>query len=432
MKNCSYVFKKGQKKGLLCDMICKDSDIMCIKHKLKETNPQDSKVKIPSIVNNKKDTNKNEDKIKNQIISLPTSNDNKRIIMKHYLNMKRADSNSTEYYKNQVFVDFSLSYPWDKSYNIQSRIHDMNIKNFILSIQTEFDKHIHGMHNVKNEIINIICKFISNPDNNRNNIALYGNAGVAKTKFIKILSDILNIPMKIISLGGIKDSSFFLGHGYVYVESSPGKIIQNLIDSQVNNPIIYFDELDKVSQTDSGKDVLSFLTFLTDHTQNHQFTDHYFYGMKFDLSKVFYVFSFNDVNKIDKVLLDRLNLIYVETPNNEDISTILIKYCLPEIIKNIGIKQKIIIDKECIFKIINFCEKFIDKSVSSGIREYYRFIEKMLLELNKNILLGNITTHNTNNVIIIDDELFICYFDLVKNTYYQLDTLPISLLHMYI
>lgn len=413
MKNCKYVYKKGSKKGTFCNKSCKN-DEYCSFH----------------LKNNTKNSNIQSDSLKDKILNLETSHENKKVILKHYTNLKRLDPNSTEYYKNQIFIDLSLSYPWSKSYNINDLLINIKIKDFIEFMYTEFDKHIYGMNNVKNELINIICKFITNPLNNKNNIALYGKAGVGKTKFIKILSQILGIPMKVISLGGIKDSSFFLGHGYVYVESGPGKIIQNLIDAQVNNPIIYFDELDKVSQTENGKDVFSFLTFLTDHTQNHHFTDHYFYGMKFDLSKVFYVFSFNDITKIDKILLDRLNLIHVDTPDDKNVCYILNKYCIPEILDNIGIKYNIQFTNNNLLKIIKFCDNYVDKNVSSGIREYYRFVEKILLEFNKNILLEKI---KINADFILNDSLFTTYFDIVKKTYIQYDNnFPNSLYHLYI
>jgi ATP-dependent Lon protease len=327
--------------------------------------------------------------------------------------MKRTDPNSTEYYKNQLFVDMSLSYPWLNSYNINENIVDINVANFLSNIKENFDDEIYGMDSVKNEILNVVCKFITNPASNRNNIALYGAAGVGKSKFIKILSETLKLPMKVISLGGIKDSSFFLGHGYVYVESGPGKILQNVIDSKISNPILYFDELDKVSETDNGKDIFSFLCYLTDPTQNTRFTDHYFYGMEFDLSKIFYVFTFNDINKIDKILLDRLNIIKVNTPNDKDILVILERHCIPEIIKNIGIQKTIIFSKSSIEYIINFCKNSIDKSVTSGVREYYRVIEKLLLELNKQILL-NSDTYIQEQEILLENQTFMKLFDNIK------------------
>jgi ATP-dependent Lon protease len=353
-----------------------------------------------------------DDSIKNKIFTLQTSDQNKSVIYKHYTNMKRSDPNSTEYYKNQIFVDLALNYPWDRKYNINNIIKNKDISEFLNLLKSRLDNEIYGMESVKNEIMNVVCKFITNPDSNRNNIALHGPAGVGKSKFIKILSEILHIPLKTISLGGVKDPSFFLGHGYVYVESGPGKILQNVSDSNIQNPIMYFDELDKVSETDNGKDIFSFLCYLTDPTENDHFSDHYFYGMHFDLSKVFYVFTFNDINKIDKILLDRLNIIKVDCPTEDEIMTIVENHCIPEIIKNIGIKKNITFERANLKYIFNYCKSSIDKIVTSGIREYYRIIEKILLELNKDILI-NINKYADD--IIINNSLFSNLFEKIKH-----------------
>lgn len=420
-KYCTYIFKKGHNKGQSCQELCYLHTTFCKKHIEKPVDKNDSNKNIngkdipKTIIHINKLVNKklHEESIREKILNLPTNDTNKSVIFKHYNNMKRTDPNSTEYYKNQLFVDMSLSYPWSNSYNINENIVDVNVADFLSNIKQNFDDEIYGMDSVKNEIINVVCKFITNPTSNRNNIALYGAAGVGKSKFIKILSDTLKLPMKVISLGGIKDSSFFLGHGYVYVESGPGKILQNVIDSKISNPILYFDELDKVSETDNGKDIFSFLCYLTDPTQNTRFTDHYFYGMEFDLSKIFYVFTFNDINKIDKILLDRLNIIKVNTPNDKDILVILERHCIPEIIKNIGIQKTIIFSESSIEYIINFCKNSIDKSVTSGVREYYRIIEKLLLELNKQILL-NLDTYILEQEIVLENQTFMKLFDNIR------------------
>ena len=368
---------------------------------------------LPSIIEVNKIVSKKiqEDNFREKILALETSVENKTIIMKHFYNMKRLDTNSSEYYKNQIFVDNCLAYPWNNYFNIKNSIGSNDIPTFLNHIKTNLDNSIYGMNTVKNEILNVICKFISNPLGTRNNIALYGKAGIAKSKFIQVLAETLNLPLKTISLGGIKDSSFFLGHGYVYVESGPGKILQNVIDAKISNPIFYFDELDKVSETDNGKDIYSFLCYLTDPTQNTTFTDHYFYGMKFDLSKIFYVFTFNNIEKIDKILLDRLNVIYVDTPNDTEIVYILQNHSIPEILKNIGINKNISIQDDDISFIITFCSKYIDKSVSSGIREYYRILEKIFLEINKELLLGNIVTESSYT---LSSQEFHMYFDRIK------------------
>lgn len=428
MKYCTYIFKKGKQKGEVCKELCDPDASFCKKHLgLKDdTNQIDKKLqlkdeKLPKIIRVNKLVNKKlqEDSLKEKILNLATSDINKTVVFKHYNNMKRTDSNSTEYYKNQLFVDSALSYPWNKYYNINNYINKMGIKTFITTIKQRLDEEIYGMESVKNEIINVVCKFITNPHSNRNNIALYGPAGVGKSKFIKILSEILELPMKTISLGGIKDSSFFLGHGYVYVESGPGKILQNIIDSKISNPIMYFDELDKVSETDNGKDIFSFLCYLTDPTQNTEFSDHYFYGMHFDLSKVFYIFTFNDITKIDKILLDRLNIIKIDSPSDKDVVHIIEKHCVTEIVKNIGIKQNIIFGQNNIQFIINHCKGSFNKEITSGIREYYRIIEKLMLELNKEILINpDIVAKylsTTTNTFIITETLFLNLFNKIKN-----------------
>lgn len=382
---------------------------------------------ISTIVNKKIQ----EESLRQRIIELETSLSNKLVIMKHFHNMKRSDSNSSEYYKNQIFVDLALSYPWNTYFNITNNISKFkNIPHFLEKVKELLDQDIYGMENVKNEILNVICKFITNPNGTRNNIALYGKAGIAKSKIVKVLSKVLDIPIKSISLGGIKDSSFFLGHGYVYVESGPGKIIQNIIDSKISNPILYFDELDKVSETENGKDIYSFLCYLTDTTQNNEFSDHYFYGMKFDLSKIFYIFTFNDISKIDKILLDRLNIIHVDTPSEKDIIYILKNYNIPEIIQNIGIKYNITLCDNDVQTIIKYCDQYIDKNISSGIREYYRVIEKIFLEINKNILLEKLTFNSKD--ITLEKNIFTNSFNIIKNQIIKNITSQPILEHMYI
>lgn len=491
-KNCIYFYKKGSNKGTRCqELVTSPNSLYCKRHKYITTNNNNNsdnskgnnintKIHIPSsvtisnsssIINpivqtskklvqilenhtkqeREENTNGNvnvnisplsdihtivskkiqEESLRQRIVTLDTSLSNKLVIMKHFHNMKRSDSNSSEYYKNQIFVDLALSYPWNTYFNISDNIVKFpNVQFFLQHIKENLDKEIYGMENVKNEILNVVCKFITNPNGTRNNIALYGKAGIAKSKIVKVLSKVLDIPIKTISLGGIKDSSFFLGHGYVYVESGPGKIIQNVIDSKISNPILYFDELDKVSETDNGKDIYSFLCYLTDTTQNHEFSDHYFYGMKFDLSKIFYIFTFNDICKIDKILLDRLNIIHVDTPNEKDIVYILKNYNIPEILENIGIPYNITLSDNDVQSIINHCNQYIDKNISSGVREYYRVIEKIFLEINKNILLKKLVFNNTTN-ITLDHTIFTQCFDIIKNQIIKQHS-PSKIDHMYI
>jgi ATP-dependent Lon protease len=463
---CQYIFKKGSRKGQICGQkncplhsqntqttsnkpqnnqntqntqTSNQTKVVTVSVTIPQNEQSNHKQELEKLAEKKAEIEKsvkkrivNEENVKQKILDLDTSIENKTSIMKQFLNIKKLDINTTEYYKNQLYIDQAMLIPWNKYYNIRDQIgvsghyftldehirDRILIKNFIENLKNELDEAIFGMDNVKNEIINYVCKFITNPHSQKNNIALYGSAGVCKTKFIKILSKALNLPLKIISLGGMKDSSYLLGHSQTYQDSKCGIIIQSIIESKVMNPILYFDELDKVSNSEYGQDIYSVLSNLTDPTINSNFKDRYFSNLSIDLSKVFYIFTFNDISKINKVLLDRLNVIYVQNPNKKEKVTILKNYCLHDIRTNIGIPINIEFDDDCYNIVIDYTDKHIDSRVSSGIRESIRILEKVVLEVNKEILLD---TFDTNN-ITINSTKFKKYFDKLKNQFIFTET----------
>jgi ATP-dependent Lon protease len=205
--------------------------------------------------------------------------------------------------------------------------------------------------------------------------------------------------MYTIPLGGIKDSSYLLGHNYTYVESNYGEIVKGLIKTQVMNPIFYFDELDKVAESNNGKELYSILTFMTDPSQNTYFKDHYFGSndITFDLSKSFFIFTFNDISKIDSVLLDRINLINVSDYSTLDKKIILRDYNLQNILININ---KNLIN-------INFEDTCFDYILNThpglSLREYIFILERIIMEINKLIFLEK---RNILDFFDIDIELF--------------------------
>jgi len=99
---------------------------------------------------------------------------------------------------------------------------------------------------------------------------------------------------------------FLEGHSYTYEGSTWGKIIDHLIQCKYMNPVFFFDELDKVSDTPRGEEIIGILTHLTDTTQNSKFHDKYFSELDFDLSRCLFIFSYNDESKINPILLDRM------------------------------------------------------------------------------------------------------------------------------
>ena len=136
---------------------------------------------------------------------------------------------------------------------------------------------------------------VTNPEAIGTAIAIKGPPGTGKTTLIKNgISKILGREFAFIALGGATDSSFLEGHSITYEGSTWGKIVDILIQCRSMNPVIYFDELDKISETPKGDEITGILTHLTDVTQNDKFHDKFFSEIDFDLSKCLFIFSYND------------------------------------------------------------------------------------------------------------------------------------------
>ena len=301
-----------------------------------------------------------------------------------YDNIKsKLNSLSTLDKYNEEWFNKFFKIPFGKYANLpftnESNISD--IKNYISNSKTQLDNISYGMENVKEEIIDIICQLIRSSDSNIKVIGLCGSPGVGKTNFIKNgLSKILQRPFQHICMGGVTDSAYLIGHEMSYTNSNYGIIANSLMNSKVMNPIIFMDELDKVSKTDKGIDIENVLIHLTDPVQNMSFMDKYFQGIEIDMSKVMFIFSFNDENKISPILRDRMHIVYVKDPTENDKIEIAKQFLMPSLLKNIKLENVKEIDKKVIRKIITeYCKE------EKGVRELKRCLEKILLKINTSL-----------------------------------------------
>jgi ATP-dependent Lon protease len=187
---------------------------------------------------------------------------------------------------------------------------------------------------------------------------------------------VLNRGFVNINMGGLYDSSYLIGHDYSYISSKPGIIINGLITTGTMNPIYFFDEVDKVSNTDKGKELINVLIHLTDPLQNTEFTDRYFQGVKFDLSRALFVFCFNNEELIDPILLDRMHIININTPSIDEKVVIGKKYLLKEIIDNINISNIDIEENALKFLIKNYIKD------DSGLRGLRKSLESIVFKIN--------------------------------------------------
>ena len=203
--------------------------------------------------------------------------------------------------------------------------------------------------------------------------------GTGKTTLVKEgISKILGRDFVFIALGGATDSSFLEGHSYTYEGSTWGKIVDLLIKCKSMNPVIYFDELDKISDTPKGEEIAGILTHLTDTAQNNQFHDRYFSEIEFDLSRCLFIFSYNDESKVNKILLDRMYRIQTQGYNQDQKTTISNKYLLPKICEQVKFEPAdITISDETLHYIIT---NYTDKE--DGVRTLKRCLEIIYTKLN--------------------------------------------------
>jgi len=275
--------------------------------------------------------------------------------------------------KDKEYANTLLSIPFNK----YSYIQHSSIDEVFDNAKTILNSVCYGIDNVKEELIDILALQISNPLSPSRVIGLKGPPGVGKTSIIKKgLSMILNRGFVNINMGGLYDSSYLIGHDYSYISSKPGVIINGLISTGTMNPIYFFDEVDKVSNTDKGKEIINVLIHLTDPLQNTEFTDRYFQGVKFDLSRALFVFCFNNEELIDPILLDRMHIINIHTPSIDDKVVIGKKYLLKEIIDNINIGNIDIEESALKFLIKNYIKD------DTGLRGLRKSLESIIFKIN--------------------------------------------------
>jgi hypothetical protein len=197
------------------------------------------------------------------------------------------------------------------------------------------------------------------------------------TKLLKeVFGPILERPVYYTSLAGISDGGFLDGYDYCYEGSSCGRIIDAVIRSNCMNPIIFFDELDKVSKTKIGAEIIGKLINITDPMQNSALMDKYFKGINFDLSKAMFVFSFNDSSQIDPILLNRIKVINVPNYDYSDKVVIMNKFLLPSICDEYAIDPSNIQFSQGAIKMI------IGQSEDPGVRYIQRVLETVIGNLN--------------------------------------------------
>ena len=385
---------------------------------------------INSETNLEKNFSKLSNEINNKLSKLNIPNDESYINLKNQKNQLTQKDQSTQsnnlLNKNNLIIsnnvdckDLIINKISDISKNQDNQLYNIILKikekytewveykqdkvKYINDVRNILDKSVYGHKDAKAQLERVIGQWINGKMEGAI-IGIQGPPGTGKTTLCKKgLAECLKDengkprPFAFLPLAGSSDGATLEGHGYTYVGSSWGKIVDLLIENKCMNPIIYIDELDKISNTERGREIVGILTHLTDSSQNKEFQDKYFQGIKFDLSKSLIVFSYNDSSLIDRILRDRILEIRTKPLTKVEKFNIFKFYLMPEILKTVGFNNNdfTITDKNIEYLIDNY-------TYEGGVRKLKEKIFEIIREVN---LRRMKETHNYKFPINLTTEL---------------------------
>lgn len=366
----------------------KKDEIVGIIRKINEFLSKDKKIKKLFVSNLKK-----EELIK-EILDLSSKIKGNSSIEKTLLKFIRS---SLKHSNEDQIVDSSFN-----KFSLVLKNFD-KLTDYMSSVRNVLDTAIHGHNNAKKQIERIIGQWISGEQDGYC-FGFEGPPGVGKTSLAKRgLSNCLkdeygnSRPFSMIQMGGESNGSTLHGHNYTYVGSTWGSIVQILIDKKCMNPIIFIDEIDKISQTEHGREIVGILTHLLDPTQNDLFQDKYFSGIDLDLSKALFILSYNDVTCIDKILLDRIHRIKFSSLTLEEKLEISTTHMLPEIYKKMGMEGMVSFSRDVLTSLI---EDYVSEP---GVRKLKELLFEIVSELNLDMLKNNRSDYEFPIEITISD-----------------------------
>jgi len=300
--------------------------------------------------------------------------------------LKRMNSQVAEYSVQRNYLDLLVDLPW-KNYSED---------NFDLEkAQKILDKDHFGLDDVKKRIIEYLAVLKLRKDMKSPILCLYGPPGVGKTSLGKSISKSINREYVRVSLGGLRDEAEIRGHRKTYIGAMPGRIIQSIRKSGTSNPVFVLDEIDKISSGSQG-DPSSALLELLDPEQNNSFHDN-FLEIGYDLSKVMFVATANNLSTMHPALLDRMELINVSGYTSEEKVSIANKFLIKKQLSEHGMNSSD-------FKISNKNIKQIISGYTreSGVRNLEKQIAKLIRNKAKNIVSNSKYNNYTNENYLKD------------------------------
>lgn len=312
------------------------------------------------------------EKIRKAIIEIGLSDEDKTLLLKEVDRLEKTPVMSPEHSIIRTYLDTVVALPW----NILTK-DEIDIK----AAEKILDEDHYGLDKIKERILEFLAVKKLRDDMKSPILCLSGPPGVGKSSLAKSIARSMGRSFIRISLGGVRDEAEIRGHRRTYLGALPGKIIQSLKKIKTKNPVILLDEIDKMAADIKG-DPASAMLEVIDPAQNNEFVDHYL-DIPFDLSKVLFIATANNLSLIPAPLRDRMEVIELESYTVKEKENIAIKYLIPRQIKENGLKkEQISFTKQAINKVIN------GYTYEAGVRNLERVLGSICRKVALKILKG--------------------------------------------
>lgn len=305
------------------------------------------------------------------------------VVEKELKKLERLNPQSPDYSIQVTYLQTVMELPWNEYTK-----DNFNLKN----AQKVLDHDHFGLEKVKERIIEHLAVLKLKGDMKSPIICLYGPPGVGKTSLGKSIAEALNRKYVRVSFGGLHDESEIRGHRRTYIGAMPGRIIQSIQKAKSSNPVFVLDEIDKIGNDFRG-DPASALLEVLDPEQNSAFHDNYL-NIDYDLSKVLFIATANNVSNISQPLLDRMELIDISGYILEEKVEIAKRHLIPKQLENHGLNKDA----------IEIAKKTIEKIIDSYTRESgVRSLDKTLARIMRKVALKVATKAEYNATLDVKD-----------------------------
>lgn len=274
--------------------------------------------------------------LERKVLNMNISEEHKKIVYSKYKQLVSMHKGTDSYAKLKEWIDNVVNIPFGVFHPVKPD--DVSIMRYLTKVKKSLDENLYGMKKAKEELLMILNNKLRNP-NSHNVTCLYGLPGTGKTALVIALCKALDLPYSQVSLGGMADRSVLVGHSYTYEGACPGRIVTSLQLSKCMNPVMFFDEADKMSERHGTNEISNLLLHTIDPSQNFSYHDEYLADIPIDLSKIWTIFSLNDKEKLDPILRNRMTFIHVPGYTNAEKEDIIKNYIIPKYIKQFDFKE---------------------------------------------------------------------------------------------